>query len=92
MRQAIIFDVGGVLLDYERDGMLHTLAGACAQGTQAGDIANLIGDLDLSGGENTLDDFYSELRNRFRYSSSTEQLRSVWMTCSCSPNWRLLET
>ena len=42
MRQAIIFDVGGVLLDYKRDGMLHTLASACVQGTDGASVSSTL--------------------------------------------------
>ena len=77
--KAVIFDVGGVLLDYERDSMLYTIASACRADTAPEFVSSLIAELDLSAGENTIKDFHSELQRRFACSASLEQLSQVWV-------------
>ena len=79
MDKAIIFDVGGVLLDYERADMLAVIAGACRPDIGTSHISDLIARLDLSAGINTFEDFYSALKEEYAFTSSFEQLEAAWV-------------
>ena len=79
MRKAIIFDVGGVLLDYERAGMLEQIALLCQASVGADEIAKLIGEMDLSAGHETLEDFRTQLEVRYGFAASYDQLTRIWV-------------
>ena len=87
MDRAVIFDVGGVLLDYERDSMLRSIADGCLAGTDPEHVSSLIGELDLSGGEMTLAHFHVELKQRYDCSLSKERLDEVWVEGLSPRSW-----
>ena len=85
--KAIIFDVGGVLLDYERDDLLRNISRKCSIQTPVETVASLLGELELSRGVNTPRTFYDELKDHHGLSISFEELVNYWTGGLSSRNW-----
>jgi len=86
-RKALIFDVGGVLLDYDMDNLLNNISSKCDSCTRAETVASLIGGLELSRGVNTPKTLYDELKDNHELSTSFEELTSYWNGGLCSRDW-----
>ncbi|TDI72698.1 MAG: hypothetical protein E2O82_07620 [Betaproteobacteria bacterium] len=76
--KAIIFDVGGVLLDYDRDNLLNNISRMCDKHTRSETVASLINGLELSRGVNTPKTLYDELKVNHGLSTSFEELANYW--------------
>lgn len=86
-QRAIIFDVGGVLVDYDRDGTLAAIATRCGIDTSGEDIATLIASLDLSEGTRTISDLFDQLVSQHGFSDTLEDLQQVWSTGLAARPW-----
>jgi FMN phosphatase YigB (HAD superfamily) len=85
--KAIIFDVGGVLLDYNRGDLLSRISRMCSPQTGAETVASLLSALELSRGVNTPRTFYNELKDQYGLSISYEELANYWNGGLASRDW-----
>lgn len=85
--KAIIFDVGGVLLNYDRDYLLNNISIDCASSVPAETVAALIAGLELSKGVNTPKTLYDELKYNHGLTISFEDLVMYWNGCLSSRVW-----
>jgi putative hydrolase of the HAD superfamily len=85
--KAIIFDVGGVLLDYDRNELLSNISQKCNDDTYSETVASLIGRLELSKGLNTPRTFYDELKEKHGLSLPFEYLAEYWVDGLSSRAW-----
>ncbi|MFT5210505.1 MAG: FMN phosphatase YigB (HAD superfamily) [Flavobacterium sp.] len=85
--KSIIFDVGGVLVDYIRDDALYPIAKVCRAGTNIEPVLHIMASLNLSGGYNTLDDFYNELVAQLGFFESKEKLLEYWIGSLSKRDW-----
>ena len=78
MNKAVIFDVGGVLLDYDRDGTFAGIASRADSKMNADRLGELIGELDLSGGHQTIEDLFNRLVAQHGFGGSLDELEVAW--------------
>jgi FMN phosphatase YigB (HAD superfamily) len=85
--KAIIFDVGGVLLDYDRHDLLSKISRMCRLQTRVETVASLLSTLELSRGVNTPRTLYNELKDHHGLSISFEELADYWTGGLSSREW-----
>ena len=85
--KAIIFDVGGVLLDYDRDNLLDNISNDCDSNTHTETIASLIASLKISRGFNTPRTLFDNLKANHGLSMSFEELSTYWNSGFSKRDW-----
>lgn len=85
--KAIIFDVGGVLLDYDRDNFLNNISNNCDSNTHAETIALLIASLKISRGFNTPRTLFDNLKANHGLSMSFAELAIYWNSGFSRRDW-----
>ncbi|NKB97177.1 MAG: hypothetical protein GKR90_01565 [Pseudomonadales bacterium] len=86
-QRAVIFDVGGVLVDYDRDGTLATIAAKCGVEISGDDIAALIASLDLSEGTRTISDLFDLLVSQHGFRGNLDDLHQIWSAGLAARPW-----
>ncbi len=75
--KAIVFDLGGVLVDYDREWVLKGYAKACRDGTDVEQLSELLDSLLISEGVHTVRDLYFSLKT-LGYGRSYDDCVRTW--------------
>ncbi len=85
--RTIVFDVGGVLVDYHRQPMLDAITSACAPGTSSEAVSTIMSSLNLSAGHNTTHDLLSKLQAQLGFAENHDTLLSFWNASLQKRDW-----
>jgi len=83
----IIFDVGGVLVDYQRDAMVDSITRECRAGSTFDAMVGIMTSLSLSEGHHTVDDLFSELVDQLGFVGTREKLTHYWVNSLGARDW-----